>query len=72
MLDLNKKFAYNVKYEPFCARCKEGIGLSSQSRNHMSTDRRQKAATLSFSISYKGYCTRVIIETVCQMCYNLR
>eukprot|EP00112_Aurelia_sp_Birch-Aquarium-sp1_P011050 Seg2332.2 transcript_id=Seg2332.2/GoldUCD/mRNA.D3Y31 product="hypothetical protein" protein_id=Seg2332.2/GoldUCD/D3Y31 len=65
---LPDKEAYNIKYEPFCSRCKELIGLSDE-KNCMSYPLdRHRTALLAFSSCRNGVCCRICVECKCRLC----
>ena len=70
LMALQDKEAFNIKYQPLCAKCRNLAGLSN-SANHY--DMKEKSiASLSFSSCHLGYCCRVFVESACRLCLILR
>ncbi|XP_065055600.1 uncharacterized protein LOC135684118 [Rhopilema esculentum] len=66
---LQDKEAFNIKYEPMCAKCRTLAGLSTSGNHH---DTKEKSiASLSFSSCHLGYCCRVSVESACRLCLIL-
>jgi len=68
--EANDKYAFNIKYDPLCSKCKEMIGLSKT--NLIAYQQIQTSlATMSFSTYHRGFYCRISLQAPCVPCHIL-